>query len=433
MRKVWLLLVIALTSPAYAEETCLRLKAFSNLGVPVHPESGNPGVVDRLADGTIAQQLETDEGNGWIRIRANAVEGWIIRKYVDMDVPCPSVSPAPEPEAAELAYVVGCWNLEHFHDGATRGFPEYTFGGPTYPARTQQEYETIAAVIEQLDLKIVALSEIFAREVEILDENEQFTDVRSSELERLIEILGTDNYDYIVGASGERQHLAILYDKRFVDLNASWEMELPRIKIEGKYIADRQPLVAHFTFKDGDDQKNDLGVVAVHLASGQQNDRNHDEAIRLIRQELAKAQQEGWCLPIGENDILVMGDLNANRFDNHEEEFWDSMESGGWDVLADDISSYSPTRLSDHPLGLNNSRIDYIIATQDDQGLRGEEISQAMATVHKELLQAGAEEFRRRCSDHLPVTVKVKVTADTDEEEVVFSDRLRRYYVTSEN
>ena len=61
--------------------------------------------------------------------------------------------------------------------------------------------------------------------------------------------------------------------------------------------------------------------------------------------------------------------------------------------------------------------IDYIIASRfggSHMGLVGEEISAKSATVHTGLLPSNPEDFRRLQSDHLPVTVKVKVMADTD-------------------
>jgi len=71
------------------------------------------------------------------------------------------------------------------------------------------------------------------------------------------------------------------------------------------------------------------------------------------------------------------------------------------------------------PLVQHNSAIDYIIAsrkTQQRAGLLGEEITESQATVHEDLVPAfgGPDGFRRRLSDHLPVTVRVRVTNDTD-------------------
>lgn len=110
-----------------------------------------------------------------------------------------------------------------------------------------------------------------------------------------------------------------------------------------------------------------------------------------------------------------MGDFNTNRFDNVLEAFWNDMERSGWDVLADVEAEYPPTRLSGVPLRLNRSRIDYIIVTKGNRGLADEEVTAAQASVHEDLIDGDAEGFRRRASDHLPVTVKVKVMADTDD------------------
>ena len=87
------------------------------------------------------------------------------------------------------------------------------------------------------------------------------------------------------------------------------------------------------------------------------------------------------------------------------------------DVLAD--AGSPATRLSGVSLVQRNSAIDYIIAsrkTQHRHGLQGEEITEAQATVHEELIGAfqGPDGYRRRLSDHLPVTVRVRLNQDTD-------------------
>jgi hypothetical protein len=90
--------------------------------------------------------------------------------------------------------------------------------------------------------------------------------------------------------------------------------------------------------------------------------------------------------------------------------------SGDWDVLAD--PSYPATRLAGVPLGPGDP-IDYILASRlrgSRHGLSGEEITASQATVHHELVaaQGGADNFRRDLSDHLPVTVDVRVGPDND-------------------
>lgn len=406
LRFIAVVSVSLLCSSTLLAETHVRLKATNRLGVPLHPAAGDARVSGRLPDGSIAKVLERDAATGWIEISGAGEQGWITKRYV-----------AEEFEGAvapQATYVIACWNLEHFHDGATRGFPEYKYGGPTYPARGQSDYDHIASIIQDLDLKIIALSEIFAKTVTVTDGEAEFQDERSPELERLIDAIDERHFDYVIGSAGGSQRLAILYDTGAVDLTASWEMNFPNIKVQGKGLFDRQPLVGHFRFKQGSSEKNDLAVVAVHLASGQFNNKNHDKAMEMIREEIAEARRQGWVIPEDENDIVIMGDYNANRFDDKEEVFWDDMEESGWDVLADRKEQYPPTRLSGHPLRLKGSRIDYIIITKGDAGLGGEEIDAAQAFVHEELIAGDAEEYRRRASDHLPVTVRVKVMADTD-------------------
>ena len=69
-------------------------------------------------------------------------------------------------------------------------------------------------------------------------------------------------------------------------------------------------------------------------------------------------------------------------------------------------------------LGFRNSRIDYVIASRRAgpwTGLLGEEITANVATVHAELVgttQESRDAFRRAFSDHLPVTIDVKVVQD---------------------
>ncbi len=52
--------------------------------------------------------------------------------------------------------------------------------------------------------------------------------------------------------------------------------------------------------------------------------------------------------------------------------------------------------------------------TQGNLGLAGEEVTAAQAFVRDGLIDGKAERFRRRASDHLPVTGGVKVMEDTD-------------------
>ena len=381
----------------------VRLRAFSDLGVPLHPGSGARAVSGRLPDGTEVTVTEIDPENNWVRISGGDEPRWIIQKYIAEILP-------PGPGVSEPNYVIGSWNLEHFREGATRGFPENTMGGPSYPPRTQSDNEAIAAIIEALEIRILVLQEVYARDVEIDGD----TDLRSQEVENLINILGPGNYDYVIGESGGSQHIAILYDTRYSRLNSACECDLPNDNVDGASLFHRQPLIAHFTLLNGGEPRNDLAIVGVHLASGQHRTDNHDRAMELLVEELGQIDEDGECIPPDEDDILIAGDFNANRFDNRREQFWDDMESNGWDVLADVNASYPATRLSGHPLGLRNSKIDYLIVSRSGGGLAGEEIVASQADVQTESIGPEPETFRRHASDHIPVTVEIRVMDDTD-------------------
>ncbi|MFZ5479055.1 MAG: endonuclease/exonuclease/phosphatase family protein [Myxococcota bacterium] len=347
-----------------------------------------------------------DAATSWLEVVTDGSSGWITSRYAAEVVPCPDPQPAVVADAV-THYEVGSWNLEHFHDGAQRGFPENTDGGPSYPSRTPTDLAGIAAIIEDLSLKVIVLEEI---------NGEPGPDgkPRSVELERLIDILGTDNYAYAIAESGDAQRVALLYDRRAARLNAVCETSFPNDYVDGKRLFDRQPLFGHFTFLVNGQPRNDLLVVGVHLASGQAHTKNHDQAMKTITEKILDARAEEWCVPADEHDVLITGDFNASRFDTKKEKFWDQMEAQGWDVLAED--GYPATRLAGIPL-TPRSVIDYVIVSADgNHALIGEEVTGTNATVHHELLTGGADAFRSYASDHLPVTVKVRIMEDTDGE-----------------
>lgn len=377
---------------------CVLLRAKSDLGVPLHPEAGNPGVSGRVPGGRIGRVTALDQPTGWLRIEAEDTAGWITPKYVEAVVECPSQGDAV---ATDDSCVVGTWNLEWFTADKSRGFPENGQGGPTYPPRTEQDLAAIAAIIEQLEVRILLLQEIGA----------DAAGGGSELLDRLVGILGPANFGYEVGTSGGDQHLAILYDKRATRLNAVCEGALANKTVQDGQLFARQPLFAHFTLLADGQARNDLLVVDVHLASGQDKTRNHDEAMKALRAYLDDAPVDDSCRPTGEEDLLIAGDFNASRFDQKNEKFWDEMEDDGWDVLADDPAEYPPTRLAGHPL-TPKSTIDYIVVTKSD-GALVPETGGVEALVHSELINAPVA-FRSCCSDHVPVTVRVPLGTDDD-------------------
>ncbi len=372
-------------------------------GVPVHPAAGNNSF-ERWANQTLGTVGAIDAATGWFRIDSASKSGWVIRRYLVLV----GTEPDDDPPGGEIAsYVVGTWNLEHFHDGAPRGFPENTQTpkGPSYPSRTPAQFTMLAQAIKtQLGAKILVLNEI----------NGTPNTRQSVEMDRLLGQLGA-GWAYELASSGDAMRIAILYDSRFARKDKCVEFTIAEMIIQSKDIFERDPIACLFTFLNASGQPmNDLVVVGLHLASGQDNNRNHNTAMETLRQRLNEAFGDN-TFPAGEKDILIGGDLNANRYGGPAENFWDKFDPTGFQyrtLSPDDGEEYLATRLASVPVS-PRSKIDYLIASGVKGGLV-DELVQNLAEVHHELLANGFDEYRKNLSDHLPVTVRVRVVKDVD-------------------
>lgn len=295
-------------------------------------------------------------------------------------------------------HVVGTWNLEHFREGASRGFPERS---GQIPARTSEDVENIAiAIRDWMEARVLTLQEINGTGGD---------NPTSDEMDDLISKLG-DSFDYRIAKSGSNQRVAFLWNKDFVRLNAIHEIEIPEELSEEKDIFDRDPLVANFSFLDNGEAKNDFTFVGLHLASGQHLAENHDDAMERLLDELEALEGASDAFPTGENDILIGGDLNASRYDGPQEQFFIDFNDAEWRVLSHDVKGYPATRV-------NSSQIDYLIAsrnTSSRKGLIKDEIEDDEAIVWQGLAWNGRFKFRDVYSDHFPVTTCIIVQEDTD-------------------
>lgn len=369
--------------------------------IPGHPAAENHLVSHRFPHGTVAAIKAVHPGGGWFEVEVGGISAWIVKKYLGDKVD------AGAPSSAPVSYTVGCWNLEWLKEGKSRGFPEntYTPSGPTIPPRTEEDYAAIAEVItRELNAAVLVLNEINST-----DGGEE--NPRSAELDRLLSHLGS-SFDYLLAESGGDQHAAILYDKSKVRLNHFLEIQIPRKEVQGEDVFARDPLVAHFTFLAGgaDLELGDFVLAGLHLASGQQNNKNHDEAMQILTERLKRLLEEGEELPRGEDDLILAGDLNLDFFDNKKERVLEQMEAGPYDILAE--PDYPATRLAEVPLR-PKSKIDYVIVTD---AMRGDAraVRTGRATVHQDLADGNFETYRRVFSDHFPVTVQVFVLPDDD-------------------
>jgi len=341
-----------------------------------------------------------DPATGWLKVESLGNVGWVIERYLRV------IQEDSEPEDTAgneaLTYTVGTWNLEYFNNGASRGFPEYQNGGRRYGPRSRADLQQIADIIaRQLLTKILVLNEI----------NGKKGATESVELNELIDALGSQ-WRYELAASGGSQRIAILYDTSSIQKKKCEELSIPANKVQGSDIFARDPLVCHFAFLDSNGQtKNDLLVVGLHLASGQDKVQNHNAAMEVLKQRVHELLNTDPSLA-GEKDILLGGDLNASRYDTKVENFWTGYDRGGFDfstLSPEDGELYPATRMSGVPLE-PKSKIDYLIASK---GL-SEELVQLVADVHHEVVASGFDDFREHVSDHFPVTVRVRVVDDND-------------------
>ena len=301
---------------------------------------------------------------------------------------------------------VGTWNWEWFHSSAKRGFPELP-ASRKFPPRTDADLKVLASEIEKLGLSLVLLQEIQGVDIEgDYGENGAYGPV----MDRLLKQFASPTWDYAMGSSGGSQRLAMLYRRDTLHMNSFVELD------DKDEVFERTPIFAHFTIIDADSTYNDFTAVDVHLKSGQHKTAIHDLQMGTLRAAIDVFREKGQGMPKGENDIIIGGDLNANRFDKKQEAFWDIYETAGLDILADDDSTYSATRMSGKDdYGLHESKIDYLIVSSWKGGLLGNEVAQTTGQVHTELLERYSPlRYRERLSDHLAVTVTIKVVQDDD-------------------
>jgi hypothetical protein len=129
---VVLIVTTSLVTPAWSQivGNTVRLSSTNSQGVPVHPAAGDSSYV-RWANGTTGLVTAVDPVTRWIQVTSAGNAGWVTRTYVTVLVP----DDPDDDGGTELpTAVVGTWDLEWLKDGKSRGFPEDTQGGPTYPS-----------------------------------------------------------------------------------------------------------------------------------------------------------------------------------------------------------------------------------------------------------------------------------------------------------
>jgi endonuclease/exonuclease/phosphatase family metal-dependent hydrolase len=197
-------------------------------------------------------------------------------------------------------------------------------------------------------------------------------------------------------------------------LNDSAKAERGNCFTVGNASGPRDHLGCIFTFKAVDGSSmNDLVVIGVHLKSGQNLNSIHNGEMQSLSAAFASIF-DGNPLPTMERDVVIAGDFNANLYDTKLENFWEDF-AGTFDVdvlAPTSFTDYQPTRLAKVPLQ-PSSYIDYVMASSLAGGVK-DDLVRSTAHVHSELLTSPFEDFRRNASDHVPVTIRIKVGVDDD-------------------
>jgi endonuclease/exonuclease/phosphatase family metal-dependent hydrolase len=392
---------------AFAPGDLVILKATHSAGVPVRHSPSDTSYF-RWPNNTRASVVEhTDR---WVKINSGIKTEWVHEKYVELEA-AQEDGDEDEPitdipsDVEAVTHSVGAWNLEHFKFGSKRGFPEFKEG---IRVRTDADYQAIASAIRsQLALSIVALSEINGD-----------GETAAPELEHLKFLLG-GHWEYRIAKSGREQRVAFLWNTTRAKLkSAIHEIPFPTELVQEKDIFARDPLVGHFTLLDGNGaEQNDFLFVALHLASLQSLNENHNKAMEKLRIALHQ-HVDGTATLQSEKEILIAGDMNASRYDNYPENFWDNYD----EVTTVNTKGFSFTTLAGRTAEdyratrvvgrqpVPKSFIDYFLASKDLMN----DIAVPSALVAWELAENDFMKYRLVYSDHFPIVVKIKISPDQD-------------------
>ncbi|MEL6257620.1 MAG: endonuclease/exonuclease/phosphatase family protein, partial [Pseudomonadota bacterium] len=211
---------------------------------------------------------------------------WVSRRLLDLRAELKAPAPDGVPKkTTDGSIVIGTWNIRDFDNNKFRHGP-----------RRRESFFYIAEVIAAFD--IVAIQEI----------NEDLTP-----LKRVMKILGPD-WDFIatdvtVGASGNRERMAFVYDKRKVQFrNVAGEIVLPKHKLlpDEQQFA-RTPFMVSFQagwFK--------FSLCTVHIYFGSHDKQSEGYQRRVAEIEYIAKEMADRAQRDGENYILL-GDFNIKN------------------------------------------------------------------------------------------------------------------------
>lgn len=301
---------------------------------------------------------------------------------------------------------VTTWNIEHLGtDG--RGFGG-GYGGGVLPLRTDAQLVDIGIFIrDTLKSDLIALQEIGLT-------YEEDGVSKSAELDKIVDEMG-DNWKYYLPPKHDNHHdgsmyVGFLWNSTRVRALTTGPLYVPNLEMAGKALFDRTPVIGYFeALKDGE-SKNDFLLINVHLASGQHNDENHLIAMTLIQYRLNNALKE---FQIKESDRIILGDFNDNPYAKsstgsliHTNALYLHMEFKTFNDFV--TSDFHSTRMDQNL----KSIIDHILINKSARRhVRQSSKAEIWLPANGPLSFA---QWRRTYSDHFPISIDIKVSADDD-------------------
>ncbi len=263
---------------------------------------------------------------------------------------------------------LGAWNLEHF-------------GNRNDPPRTDEDVQAIADYIRDLDVQVLAVSEINGEKP----------------LGELVKRIGPE-WKFVLGTSGhvgQEGQVApgILWDNSRVEMLGAGELSELSERGSAGLVFHRAPVVAAFRDRAGGP---DFRVVSVHLKAGRTPadfDRRTAEgkSLRAYLEKLASDESQ-------DDDIVVLGDFNHDPSAGEADAWTDGgfarfLTGRGRSIIHFD-------RQIDHAVPLGTF----------------EEIRVGSFEIHNRDGLRDAKKWRNTYSDHFPVTVELEPAPDDDRE-----------------
>lgn len=275
---------------------------------------------------------------------------------------------------AEGRIRVGTWNIENF--------------GKRRTPRSDEDVAAMAAFVKELGVDVLALQEING----------------TAPLHRLLKALGPD-YDFVLGTTGTFKTgqigVGFLWNtKRVKLLQAEELLDLPSKTPGGDWIFHRKPVIGTFrTVATG----FDFRAVAVHLKAGRLNtgerwQRNVNKRNAEVT-ELATRLEALLTKSNEDQDLLILGDFN------HDPSY------PSYKALAKRFQYLKPAT-KHRSITYFDEQIDHVAISK---GLE-EEVVAGSLKIWFERHDADPKAYKKRYSDHIPVTVDLDASKDRDPE-----------------